>query len=304
MRSYFRHYGPVALLLAGIVLVSVLLTVLTGPVTATGDTYRVVTTTYPLYLAAKNVVGDTPGVTVQTLTGATAGCLHDYQLSPADRLMLDQADLVLLNGAGAETFLEGISLPGQIVDTSEGVELLCSDHHDHEHDHTAYNQHIWTSPWLYAAQVEAVIASLMRMDPAHTAMYGGNGNVYADAITQVQQALPDLSGQRCILFHDSLAYLAEDMGLTVELTLTVGEDAGLSAGDLAAAEQVLATHPETLLLYDDQYTVRYPAIDSLAAPGRVLALDTGTTGDGDLTDWLDAMNKNAALLEEIKEGNP
>ncbi len=309
MKSYFRHYGPVALLLAGILLVSALLTVLTGPVTATEDTYRVVATTYPLYLAAKNVVGDTPGVTVQTLTGASAGCLHEYQLSPADRLMLERADLVLINGAGAEIFLEGMALPGRTVDTSRGLELLCDDHHhhDHEHGHTAYNEHLWTSPARYAAQVEAVVEVLSTMDKDNAAVYRAAGEDYIADIEAVgkrlQAAAHRLDEKACVTFHDSLAYLADDLGLEVALSLTVGEDAGVSAGDLAAAGDLLAAHPEALLLYDSQYTVRYPAIDGLAAPGRVLGLDTGTTGEGRLTDWLDAMNKNAALLESLTEGN-
>lgn len=310
MKSYFRHYGPVALLLAGILLISALLTVLTGPVTATGDTYRVVATTYPLYLAAKNTVGDTPGVTVQTLTGATAGCLHEYQLSPADRLMLERADLVLLNGAGAEAFLEDLDLGDRVVDTSVGIDLLCGDHRheeDHDHDHIIYNEHLWTSPARYAAQVQTATKALATMDSANAAAYFVNGSAYQAAIGQVrarlQAAAHRLDEKACVTFHDSLAYLADDLGLEAALSLTVGEDAGVSAGDLAAAGDLLAAHPEALLLYDSQYTVRYPAIDGLAAPGRVLALDTGTAGDGSLTDWLDAMNKNAALLESLTEGN-
>ena len=309
MKGYLRHYGPVALLLAGILLVSALLTVLAGSTAAGGDAYRVVTTTYPLYLAAKNVVGDVPGVTVQTLTGATAGCLHEYQLSPADRLMLERADLTLINGAGAEPFLEGLA-PKQTVDTSAGIDLLCGDHHHEEehaghegdHAHTAYNEHIWTSPARYAAQVEAVTKALATMDPANAAAYLDNGAAYRAAIARAQEALPDLSGRRCVLFHDSLAYLAEDLGLTVALTLTVGEEAGLSAADLSAVEAELTEHPDTLLLYDSQYTVRYPSVDSLAAVPP-LALNTAAGGEGSLAGWLDAMKENAALLESLREGN-
>lgn len=309
MKMIFRQYGAVALLLAGILLVSTLLTFLTGSVTADEEAYRVVTTTYPLFLAAKNVVGDTPGVRVQSLTGTAAGCLHDYQLSPADRLMLEQADLVLLNGG--EIFLEGIDLGDRVVDTSRGIDLLCSDHHHEEehtdHDHTLYNEHLWTSPRRYAAQVQAVTDALSAMDTANMTTFLENGSAYQSAIDRVGERLKTaaarLPSKVCITFHDSLAYLADDLGLTVALSLTVGEDSGVSAAHLKEAKDVLGENPATLLLYDDQYTVRYPAMDALAAPAFVLSLDSGTAREGGATDWLDAMNKNAALLESLTEGN-
>ena len=87
MKTTFRHYGAVALLLACILLLSTLLSLLTGARQGE-DQPRVLVTTYPLYVAAQNIFGDTDGVEVTLLSGAGAGCLHDYQLTPADRLAL------------------------------------------------------------------------------------------------------------------------------------------------------------------------------------------------------------------------
>ena len=42
----------------------------------------VVTSFYPMYIAAMNVIGDTPGVDLQNLSEPQTGCLHDYQLTP------------------------------------------------------------------------------------------------------------------------------------------------------------------------------------------------------------------------------
>lgn len=313
MKQALRHYAPVALLLAAIIAVSGLITMFTArPMSGDGNT--VVATVYPLYLAAKNVVGDTSGITVQTLTGATAGCLHDYQLSPADRLRLQNAQLVLLNGAGAEAFLDDIidSLHGRSIDTSAGLALLaadCHDHHQHaDHEHgSAYNEHVWSGASYYAAQVQTIVDALCAIDPNNATAYTENGEAYRQQILAVgqrlQKAVSALPTRECIIFHDSLAYLAADAGLTVEQCLTIGEDAGVSVADLTAASQLLTANPHMLILYDSQYTARYTAIDSLVPARQVLALDTGVTGDGRLTDWLDAMNKNATLLEGLTEGN-
>ena len=45
---------------------------------------RVVTSFYPVYVAALNVTAGVPGVEVHNLTSPHIGCLHDYQLSAGD----------------------------------------------------------------------------------------------------------------------------------------------------------------------------------------------------------------------------
>lgn len=119
---------------------------------------------YPVYIAALNLADGVEGVEVVSLTGPTTGCLHDYQLSPDNRITLSGASVLAVNGAGAESFLDGVlaqspDLP--VVDTSAGVPLIESgEHHEHEgHDHSEqeevfYNEHIWTSPDRYRRQVE------------------------------------------------------------------------------------------------------------------------------------------------------
>ena len=76
----------------------------------------------------------------------------------------------------------------------------------------------------------------------------------------------------------------------------------MSAADLAAAQQAAAQDPNILLLYDSQYTVRYPAIDALVPAAHVLTVDTAVIGRGRASDWLDAMAANAKLFENITEG--
>lgn len=317
MKQTIRNYGPVALVLAAILVLSTLLTLLVGNDRAVDDRPRAVTTVYPLYVAAKAVIGDTDGVVLGRLSGSADGCLHDYQLSPADRIALQQADLLLLNGAGAERFLEELlpTLAATVVDTGAGVELLCAsgDGHDHghdhgeEHDHT-YNEHIWTSPTRYAMQVAAVTRALCALDPANAAAYTANGDAYRRQVLEVgeqlRQAVSALPGNTCVTFHDSLLYLAQDIGLVPVVTLQAGTDAGLSAGDLTAAGQAVTAHPGTLLLYDSQYTVRYAAVDTLVSGVQVLAIDTAVTGNGDGEDWLEAMRANLALLQRITEETP
>ena len=306
MKTTLRHYGAVAMLLAIILLGSTLLSLFTGSRQG-DDRPRVLVTTYPLYVAAQNVLGDTDGVELTLLSGAGAGCLHDYQLTPADRLAIAQADAVLINGVGAEPFLDGLVEDSRLVDTSVGLSYLCteSDHHHEgeEHHHEEYNEHIWLSPAAYLSQTWQVAQALIRLNPAATDIYNANANAYMEQVLAIQGSVPNLEGRPCVLFHDSLSYLATDAGLDVKLTISAEGESGISAADLAKVEQLAKQYPDLVLLYDTQYPIRYTAVDDLVPAHQVIALETAVVGSGKPSDWLDAMGRNVKKLQQLKGGD-
>ena len=302
MKQAFRQYGSVVVLLACILALSVGVTVLAGNITLVKcrcTTTPVLATTYPIYVAAQRVVGQNSDIiTVTRLDGAASGCLHDYQMSPSDRKAVQEAHLILMNGAGAETFLHGIVEDSKCVDTSAGVELLCSDH-DHaegEHHHEEYNEHLWLSPARYIEQVEAVRDALCAIDPEMSHVYVANAADYIREILAIQQELETLAAslkdRPCVLFHDSMAYLAADLGLHVKRTLSVEGESGLSASDLKQVEALATEYPDLLLFYDTQYALRYDGV-----AGTPVTIRTAVQED-----WLTAMRENVKNLKNITEG--
>ena len=303
MKSTLRHYGPVALLLAAILLVSTLLSLLTGTRREDHRT-QVLVTNYPLYVAAQNILGDTDTVALTMLSGTGTGCLHDYQLTPADRLALERADVVITTGAGNEPFLAGVAAD-RVVNTAAGLDLLYSSHrHEGEthHDNTI-NAHIWVSPSYYIQQVMVVRDALVRLVPDKAETYTANAESYLIAIDDLAQRLPRLSGRPCVLFHDSLAYLAGELGMDVQLVLTVDGESGLAAEDLAAVEHLTKENPDLILLYDTQYPLRYDGVNGLVPATQVVSLETAVVGSGKPSDWLDAMGRNIEKLQQLAGGD-
>lgn len=87
----------------------------------------VVTSFYPMYVAAENVIGDAEGVTLKNLSEPQTGCLHDYQLTAADMKLLSKADVFIVNGGGIENFLSDVaqSYPDlKIIQACDGIDLL------------------------------------------------------------------------------------------------------------------------------------------------------------------------------------
>lgn len=301
MKHAIRQYGLVVVLLACLLAAAVLVTSLAGNVPTEAKPRRhtvVLATTYPLYVAAEAILGTEAPNLLSRLEGAASGCLHDYQLSPSDRLAIQEARVILMNGAGAESFLDGIVDADKCVDTSVGLDLLCAAHdHDHggeEHHHEEeYNEHLWLSPTLYAKQVLAVLDALIAHDDEYEAVYRSNAENYLRHIDLIQGELAAvktaLEGTPCVLFHDSMAYLAADLGLDVKLTLSVEGESGLSAHDLGQVEALAAQYPDLLLFYDTQYALRYEGVAGTAVTIRTAVQE----------DWLTAMGENVETLKNI-----
>lgn len=305
-------------LVCGVIVLATGLIVLRGEkqLAADGD-FHVVASFYPIYVAALQLTDGIEGVTVESLTPATTGCLHDYQLSPTDLVTLRRADALLLNGAGAESFLDPVrerypSLP--LIDSSEGVPLLEASHeHTHEEDHDseeeegahAYNSHLWTSPVRYRAQVENLCEGLCALDPAHADAYRANAARYTaeiEAVSSRLYAAADVlpSDVGVVLFHDSLVYWADDLGLDVLAILPVGEEEGVGASELSAAADAIRRTERTLFIYDDQYRdLQYDYLQAEAANAATLFLDTAVSGEAVKEAWLEAMTAAAVALEGV-----
>lgn len=81
--------------------------------------------------------------------------------------------------------------------------------------------------------------------------------------------------------------------------LSIGEESGASAGELAAAADALRGR-DVLLLYDGQYPVEYAYLADYASSSRTVVLDTAvkpSTGADPAVRWLDAMEANLRALE-------
>ena len=107
-----------------------------GAGAAEGPRLTVVCTTYPIYLFASSLAEGVDGVAVERLDTGTASCLHDYTLSMADMKKLERADIIAVNGAGLEEFLEDAlaASDAKVIDCSQGVVLLESLSHRHDED--------------------------------------------------------------------------------------------------------------------------------------------------------------------------
>ena len=202
----------------------------------------VLATTYPVYLLASAVTEGVEGIQVERLSTGQVSCLHDYTLSVDDMKKIQRADVIAMNGAGLEEFMEDAlsSSSAAVIDCSQGVELLENLEHHHEgedhddHDHGHWDPHYWMDPRRAARMVENIVQGLIAAAPDNGDTYRDNGEKAAlllstwDAEARellAQEGTPGITG--LITFHDGFQYFAQTYGLP--LLAAIEEEAGSEA---------------------------------------------------------------------------
>lgn len=196
------------------------------------DTLRIVCTFLPVYVFTKNVVGSTPGVSVELMIGADNGCPHNYALRPTDVKRVASAQIIVANGLDMEPFLDelsGVNASARVLTISDDCNTIVSqqpcdhDHGEDHHRHEIANGHVWASPKEAATQVRTLARKLAEADPTRAEPYRANAEAYAkkllDLHDRMNAAAKGFRVRKIVTSHDAFAYLARDLGLEVVNTL-------------------------------------------------------------------------------------
>ena len=285
----------------------------------------VVTSFYPMYVAAENVTGDVEGVTLENLSEPQTGCLHDYQLTAADMKLLSKADVFIVNGGGIESFLSDVaeSYPDlKIVQACDGIDLLESaegtgeshndlssnedadhDDHDHsEHSHGDENAHVWMNLADYQIQVQNICNGLSEADSAHAEQYAKNAQTYQGKVQELQQEAAELASQIAsqpvVIFHEAYEYIVQEYGLQLAGEMNLDEERQVSAGEVADILHSIEDNHVSVVLAEELYGTDMGEMVAKQSGVKVVYLDTLTRGDYSADSYLEGMRSN---IEQLKE---
>lgn len=312
----------------------------------------IVTSFYPMYIAALNIADGIDGVQVVNLTENQTGCVHDYQLTTKDMRTLSGAQIIILNGGGMEEFMEDVlnrqeGIP--VIDSSAGMEFLTGSTHDHfgesyqedgpdnqqgertehehitaeaaeeDHDHTqeeessqeenshthnhsTLNGHVWLNVERYIKQIQTITKGLCDIDPLHKAMYRNNEAKYIKELQNLKAELDSLkeitAGSEIIIFHDSFAYLAEELGMEVVHAVNTDGETALNAGEIAEVIEEINLHTISYLFTEEQYEHTIAERIEAETSATVYVLDSLVTGGVEKNSYLKGMKKNIDIIQE------
>ena len=267
-------------------------------------TAQVAATTLPVYEFTSLLCEDTP-ITVTQLVTEQVSCLHDYSLNVRQVKAAEAAELIVISGAGLEEFLDDILANQNILDASEGIELLCPeeahDHEDHHGHHHESDPHIWLAPENAKIMAQNICAGLMEQYPQHEALFATN---LADLIVKLddlqafgETQLAELSCRELITFHDGFAYLAEAFGLTILEAVEEESGSEASAKELIHLIEEVEHHHLPAIFTEINGSVSAADIISRETGATRFALDMAMSGNS----YFDAMYHNIDTLKEALE---
>lgn len=264
------------------------------------DEYPVIAVSFlPIDIFAQNVLAGT-NAQIILLAPSANGCLHDYQMLPGDLSRLQSVDILFINGAGMENFLDDIrdiyeDLP--IIDLSEGVSLLTDEKEDPE-----INSHIWLSPINAITMVNNMADKLAEVDSTHAQLYRDNADAYINRLEELHHFLESrcakLLRKDMITFHEAFPYFARDYGLTVLDVIALEPDEGISPKRLAYLTDLIRKNNNPPLFIEAQYPSDAAIALANETGAEIYELNTVTSGSAGPEAYEEALIENMYTLEK------
>ena len=161
---------------------------------------RVVTTVSPITNIVQNVGGPAVSITGIVPEGANS---HTFEPAPSDAAVMEQADIVFLNGLGLEQpSLElaeanaGDEVPiVQLGEATIGPDEYIFDFSFPESEGEP-NPHLWTNPVYVKRYAEIVGRELRALDPDNAAEYERNVDAFGDRIDELDHIVREVTEYR------------------------------------------------------------------------------------------------------------
>jgi ABC-type Zn uptake system ZnuABC Zn-binding protein ZnuA len=221
-----------------------------------GKQLRVVATTNIIGDVVSQIGADTIELTTLMDTGIDP---HSYVPTPADAAAINEADLVLANGAGLEANLEDMfaSAGGDAVRIylSQGLELRHVEEategaeEDHGHEAEDIDPHVWFDVKNVIRWVETIQRTLVALDPANAEAYQANAQAYTAQLEELDawvvnqtNTIPE-GNRKLVTNHLSFGYLAGRYGLEqIGAVYPLNPSSEPSAQDIAALQDLIHEH--------------------------------------------------------------
>lgn len=190
----------------------------TGSGQKSSDKLSVTASFYPLYDFAVKLGGDKADVTNLTPSGVEP---HDWEPSSNDMITLENADILVYNGSGMESWTDSAlsALNNKdliVVEASKGLSDLTSA--NEEGSGTSADPHVWLDPECAKAEMKAILDAYIKADPENEAYYQANYDKYAAEFDQLDKEFSDtlsgLSQKNIVVAHEAFGYLCRAYGLT------------------------------------------------------------------------------------------
>lgn len=207
---------------------------------------------FPIYNLTKQIAGDK--FEVKSFTNLKTES-HGFEPSAKEIAELSTSKLMFVNGAGMEEWEDAVknTVDIDIVNTSEGIDLIKASEDDHDHDHEdadhdhdhedadhdhedadhdhedgeeghehhhhhgEFDPHTWLDPANGKVQAKVIADKLSEVDPANKDYYMANYEKIAkeldDIVAEYKDKFAKVDNKKFIVPHQAFGYLAREFDL-------------------------------------------------------------------------------------------
>jgi zinc/manganese transport system substrate-binding protein len=192
---------------------------------------------------------------------------HSYEASARDQLAVNDADVVVANGGGYDSFIDTLAEAAgnsNIVYAYLPEEGKEEDHAteegNHDHDHAHGNEHVWYDFHVVEDFATRLAEQLMTLDPENSAEYAANLEEFVVGIESLEERAAvvagSVSGAKVISSEPVADYLLHELGLTnitpESFSQAIEEELDVSPADLLEIQNLISTKSVDLFVVNIQ----------------------------------------------------
>lgn len=218
-----------------------------------GEKIKVVASFFPIADLSEKIGGD--HVEVKNLV--KNGSAHGYEPSVGDMKDIAEADLLIINGAGFEGWVEKVKANNpdlQILDLSEGIDLIKNTEEMDDHDHGPNDPHIWLSLDNLEEMAENIYTKLAKIDSKNKDAYEMNYKNLENKLNELEDKYNDAfekhKGKSIIVPHEAFAYLVKDLGIKQIGLEGINSDSEPTLTKIAEVSKIMKDNNITTVFYD------------------------------------------------------
>lgn len=284
-----------------------------------GKKLSVYTSFYAMEDFTEKIGGDKITVTNLVPSGTEP---HDWEPQASDIAGLENADVLVYNGAGMEHWVGDVleSLQNKklvAVEASKGISLLEStgEHEEEESgapqseaEESSADPHVWLDPENAKKEMETIKNALVQADPANKETYEANYTKYAaqadELNSEFRQIADGLKSKDLIVAHQAFGYLCKAYGLNQVAIEGLSPDSEPDAARMAEIIEFAKEHKVTTIFFEELVSPKVAETIAKATGAKTEVLDPleGLSDENKAAgmDYFSIMKKN---MEAIRTAN-
>jgi zinc/manganese transport system substrate-binding protein len=256
---------------------------------------------------------------------------HSYEASARDQLAVNDADLVIANGGGYDSFIDTLAVAagnsnvvyaylteeGEEDDHASEEDDHASEEDDHaseeddhstedgDHDHDHGNEHVWYDFHVVEDFATRLADQLKTLDPENSSEYTANLEQFLVGIASLEERASEVAGSvsgAMVISSEPVAdYLLAELGLTnitpESFSQAIEEELDVSPADLLEIQNLISSNSVDLFVVNIQTgSVQIDALIELAEANEVAVIQVSELLPEGLG-YLAWMEQNIAAIE-------